>query len=373
MTITRAWFISSETEELFEANFKLPALTSEEVLVEPIYGCWEANMSHAIQKWPIDICKKRNESRVIVGNGGIVRILKGGKDVKNLKEGDLCMLYSNGQMDQYGYPVKILGYDMPGSLGLLSKRSKFHYKNLIKLSENSKYTLQQWAAFSVRYTSAWANWRVAYNTFRVQVTLEKCQRPFIFAWGGGVSFAQCLLAQYFDCDTSMVVSGIDRINMLKKYGISPIDRAQYENFFSQNEEAGKEIYESEKNKFLQNINELSQNKEISILLDHIGGKTFPVSLRILGRQSVIATTGWKDGMKYTILRAVECINRRIHVHTHYASYDEVIDSINFSEKNGWIPPVDEYSYQWEEIPSLADLYNRGKLSTYFPIYEVNKI
>src|SRR5438045_7563641 len=62
---TDAWVLyrgsTGVTAELKRENFSFPELTEHEILVEPIYGCWEGNMTHALERNPIDICEQRQE------------------------------------------------------------------------------------------------------------------------------------------------------------------------------------------------------------------------------------------------------------------------------------------------------------------------
>src|SRR5215216_6680284 len=95
---TEAWVVNQGPDganprkqvpgELRKESFSFPDITEYEVLAEPIYGCWEANMTHALERRPIDICRDRGEEKVVIGNAGIVRILKAGSSVTTAKEGD---------------------------------------------------------------------------------------------------------------------------------------------------------------------------------------------------------------------------------------------------------------------------------------------
>src|SRR5690606_25381521 len=58
-----------------------------------------------------------------------------------------------------------------------------------------------------------------------------------------------------------------------------------------------------------------------------------------GRQGVLATAGWRRGMKTTLLRAIECINHHVYVHTHGARLDEGLEAIAHAEATGWMPPL----------------------------------
>ena len=71
------------------------------------------------------------------------------------------------------------------------------------------------------------------------------------------------------------------------------------------------------------------------------------------------------------VRAIECINRHIYVHTHYARYSESRTAIAFAEETGWIPPDTTEVYGWDDIPQLARDYSAGTITSYFPLFQVN--
>ena len=69
------------------------------------------------------------------------------------------------------------------------------------------------------------------------------------------------------------------------------------------------------------------------------------------------------------MRAIECIDRHQHVHTHYARYPEGVQAVNFAVANEWLPIVDERIYTYDEIPEMARDYDAGRF-TYFPVYKI---
>jgi len=186
--------ISNIGVDLRLEEFSFPDLLDKEVLVEPIVGCWEGNMSHAVCHSPVDICKLRKEERVVIGNAGVVRVLRPGAEVASLNEGDLCLVFCNGTWDQMGYPQRIYGYDAARTVGILAKRTKLHVQQLIKIPQPTKHSLEQWAAFSLRYITAWANWKVAYGVWKLQAG-DASYTPSIWGWGGGVTLAELALAR----------------------------------------------------------------------------------------------------------------------------------------------------------------------------------
>jgi hypothetical protein len=74
---------------------------------------------------------------------------------------------------------------------------------------------------------------------------------------------------------------------------------------------------------------------------------------------------------FPIARANECQNRHLHVFTHYARYAEGVAAVDFAVRHGWMPPLDEYVYPWEEIPRLVREYAAGEIDSYFPIFRIN--
>lgn len=360
---TDAWVLPSTARQpgrgtLIREEFRFPEISATEVLATPIYGCLEGNMLHAIERDPIDICGLRGEDAVVLGNSGVVRVERIGAEVDLVREGDLCLVFGNAVWDEQGYPIKIMAYDAPGTMGVLAKTMKLNQRQLIPIPAGSPFTLQQWAAFSLRYISAWANWRVAYACWQSQMLGVPPEETIVCAWGGGVSYAQLALARKLGCPVIMICSNADRFELLRQSGIEPIDRSQFD---ADQLEAS----------VLAAIAERTGGRGVSIFIDNIGGSAHRITLKALARQGVIATCGWKAGMRTSIARAIECQQRHIHVHTHYARYSEGLDAVRFAAEQNWMPPHEDRVWSWEEIPALIDEYARGNVASYFPIFAVN--
>ncbi len=388
MFTTEAWVIhqgaerrngrAPEAAELRKETFSFPEIESDEVLAEPIYGCWEGNMSHAVSRSPVDICHQRHEERVVIGNAGVVRVLKTGDRVTSVREGDVCLVFCNGVWDEAGYPEKIFAYDAPGTVGLLARQTKLHEKQLIRVPENSRYSLKQWAAFSLRYVTAWANWKVAYGCWQVHQPKRSDVPPFVWGWGGGVAFAETTLAQLAGCRAAMISSDDTRLQLIRDAGLQPVDRRNFSGLnFDQDkykaEPSFRNTYQEAEDTFLEIVKENTQGLGVSIFIDYIGLPVIRATLKALRRPGVITTAGWKQGMNLNTLRAIECMNWHVHVHTHYARYEEGQEAVQFAESNGWMPPIENEPCSWDEIPELAHDYAVGNCSTYFPLFQINSL
>jgi NADPH:quinone reductase-like Zn-dependent oxidoreductase len=359
---TQAWVLhrgesAGTPGQLVCETFSFDEPGADEILARPLYGCWEGSMDHAVRRSPIDICELRGEDKVVIGNAGVVEIVSVGKAISSVRAGDRCLLFPIGIPDEYGYPVKVLGYDCPGTLGCLAKTIKLKEHQVIPIPPGTRFSLQQWAAFSLRYVTAWANWNVALACYRAQLPEVPAEEIFVCAWGGGVAIAELELAKLSGCRVAMLTSQPSRLELLAKLGIEGIDRRSF----------GEKTIEED---FLRAVRQSSKGRGASIFIDNIGAN-YRSTLKALARQGVIATSGWKHAMTYPISRAIECIARHTHVYTHYARYSEGVAAVAFAEEHGWMPAHEGGAYAWEEIPKLVDDYAAGRIESYFPIYAVN--
>jgi NADPH:quinone reductase-like Zn-dependent oxidoreductase len=382
MITTTAWVLHEApkdeeealSERLREESYVLGDVADEEVLVEPLYGCWEGNMSHALERDPVDICAQRRENRVVLGNAGVVRVLRPGPAVRDYREGDLCLVYCNGVADSRGYPDKIYAYDAPGTVGLLARRTKLHESQLIPVPEGSRYSLRQWAAFSLRYVTAWANWHAADGCWRSLSGDEGAAE--VWGWGGGVTFAQLTLASLMGSRATMISSQRCRLELLDAHHLHALDRRDFPHLsfdpeLYMTDAEFKARYLDSEQRFLTVVGERTAGKGVAIFIDFIGLPVYRATLKALSRPGVITTAGWKEGMVLTTLRALECIHWHAHVHTHYARRDQALAAIAFAEEKGWMPPKENGIHRWEEIPALAEAHCAGSTGSFFPLFEIN--
>ncbi len=383
MIETDAWILRAGPEptagaapepgSLERAQVHLPDLADHEVLVEPLYGSWEANLNHAIARSPIDVCRQRGEDHVILGNAGLVRVLRPGAGVRDRTEGELCLLMPFGQLDARGYVELAYAYDTPGTYGLLARRTKFPADVLLPLPENTRYPLHQWATYG-RYFTAWDNWKVSYACWRSQLPDEDPAGHLVFGWGGGVALAELELARQAGFTVAMTASRDDRLRMLADRGIVGVDRREFANLAvdGRSPEA-KDRRRTAQRAFLNRIGELSGGRGVSIFLDNIGGALWPTVTKALSRQGVVSTVGWKAGMDLSYKRASACIGRQLHVNTHVWRQQDCPQIRDFVESSGWLAESDRAGvYSFDDVPQLAADYAADKLDTYFPLYSVNE-
>ncbi len=356
-----------------EFEFREPE--PDECLVSPLYGCFEGNMGHAVERKPVDVCHNRGEAKVVMGNAGVVRVDQVGPDVETVRAGDTAIIFCNGVEDPYGYPEKIYAYDAPGSMGVMAKQTRVTGHQLIRVPENTKYPLEQWAAFSLRYITAWSNWELAYGTLRLLLDEKELPRPQVWAWGGGVSLGECALARHYGCDAVQIASTDERLTTIESLGITAVDRREFRDLYYDKKRFRKDEdytarYTAAEKIFLAKVAKLTGGKGVNIFLDYVGVPVLRATLKALTRQGILATAGWKEGMMIELVRASECIARHQHINTHYARYRQGVEAVAFAEEHGWLPPLDSRVYEWDEMPELVADYRADKVG-WFPIFRVN--
>ena len=379
---TEAWVLKKgpdgrrEPGALQREEFTFAAPGAGEVIAEPIIGCWEGNMTHAVRRDPVDICAQRGEEKVIIGNAGVVRVVENGPGVTSVKEGDVCVFAPVGSTDRFGFLERVTAYDAPGTMGILAKRIKVTEGNLLPIPPRTRFSLAQWAAFSLRYPTAWANYKLAYGCWRQQMSEDQLAVPFVWGWGGGVALAALSLAKFFGARTAMIASRPERLELIEKLGIAAIDRRPFGDLaFDEtryrSDAAYREQYLQDEKRFLTAVKQHTHGLGVSIFFDNIGLPVYRATLKALGRQGVVATVGWKRGMDLKVNRALECIHHHIHVHGHGARIPEARAAMEFAEQMGWLPPVNGDAYAWEDIPQLADDHAADRISSYFPMFRIN--
>lgn len=376
------WFLHAAAPDmigqpgsLVRQDFELADIALDEVLAEPLYGCWEGNMEHGLSRRPIDICHMRGEERIVLGNAGVVRILAVGTDVRVLKPGQCAIVFASSVIDRFGYPERMLAYDAPGTMGCLATRIKLKGRELVPVPQGTRYALAQWAAFSVRYITAWSNWELAIGTFRLLVGADELPDPHVWGWSGGTTLAQLDLARRQGCRTVMLSGNDSHLEQIRRTGVAALDRRAFGALLFDEKRhaedgAFRRAYAQAERSFLREVAERTGGENVQLFVDYIGSPVFRATSKALGREGIITTAGWKEGMNINYLRSIECIGRHQFIHTHYARYPQAVAAVAYAEEHGWMPEIDERIYRFDEIPELAARF-RGGEAGFFPVYSVN--
>jgi NADPH:quinone reductase-like Zn-dependent oxidoreductase len=292
---TDAWIVEAGEKgakpvatQLIRDTFEFDDPAPDEALVSPLFGCMEGNMGHVLDRRPIDIALARGEERCVIGNAGVVRVEKCGSEITNVKDGDIAILFCNGQPDDYGYPQKIFAYDDPGSIGLLAKTTKLKSHQMIPIPADTKYSLEHWAGFSLRYVTAWSNWELAYGTLRLLLSEDDLPAPQVWGWGGGVCLGELSLAKHFGCKATQIASTDERLQTIRDQGLTAVDRREFKDLYFDRSKFRKDEdytgkYLAAEKTFLGTVNQLTDGKLVNIFLDYVGAPVFRATLKALAR------------------------------------------------------------------------------------------
>lgn len=362
--------------KLVRETIELPPLGEHDVRARPLYGTWEGNMGHALNRRPVDICVQRGEAKVVIGNAGVVKILEVGSKVKTVEPGQYAVIFCTGVEDRWGYAIKIMAYDAPGTMGCLAQEMVLTDRQVIPLPERTRHSLPQWSAFSLRYVTAWSNWELAYGVFRLLVPEQEYASPNVWGWGGGVTYAELDLARRHGCRAVMLSGNPRHLEKIQRLGVIAVDRRsfgeiRYDDARYKSDPVFREEYRKNEEAFINEVKLRTHGEMVQIFLDYVGSPVYRATLRALSREGVIATAGWKEGMEIWHLRAKECIERHQHIYTHYARYQQGVRAVAYAETNDWMPEIDERKiYSFDQIPELAEDYEAGTTGI-FPCFSIN--
>ncbi|MCA9699927.1 MAG: zinc-binding dehydrogenase [Myxococcales bacterium] len=364
-----------DPSQLVLEDITLPRPSGDQVLAEPLYGCWAGNIGHALDRKPIDVCRQRREPWVVLGNVGLVRILEVGDAVTDLRPGQLTMLFCSSEVDAYGYPIKALAYDAPGTMGCMATRMIIRRHELIPVPEHTRHPLPRWAAFSGASITAWSNWELAFGTLRLQIGADELADPWVFGWGGGTTLVELDLARRQGCRVAQISGSEARRALIEGQGVQAVDRSAFADLHFDEQRFATELdyrraYLASEAAFEATVQRITAGAGVNIFVDYIGKPVHRATLKVLARQGVVTTAGWKLGMELSFLRAAECIARHQFINTHYARYRQGLAAIAYAEAEGWLPPIDATIWDFEAIPALAGHVADGA-GGFFHVFAIN--
>jgi NADPH:quinone reductase-like Zn-dependent oxidoreductase len=362
-----AWVLSNKDgkREFDKRTVSLPTVNSSTSLVKPLAVGWEGNVSHAISREPIDINIQRKEEAVVLGNNGVVQLIKT-EDARLEALAATCNgiflvqpIFHNGATDSNGYLSSVFGYDMAGSSGLLSEYCVLPNKILMPLPIDFS-AAPFWASYTIRYMTAWS---VYHKSMKVYSAINDTNTKLnIVGWGGGTTLALLQLSA-LDGNTAIMLCGSEaKCIEAELHGVKAINTSSI-------------MHEARKDKhpmaFIKLLKaelkpHLQGSGEIDIISDFVGEPTANASMALLGKGGVLATAGWKASPLVTVNRAASCIKQHTHVNCHHAHIEEIEAALQFGLEKSWCAKQTE-NYIFDDVLNVHDLYQNKKINSYFPV------
>lgn len=260
------------TEQLkYKDKIKVKSLESDEVRVQVKY----CGLNH-LDIW---LRKGGTGDKLILpkipGSDVVGIIQEVGKDIKHLNVGDAVVLYPGKGCGYCNDCIKgreslcldfeILGYNNDGGY---AQYVTVQGEKAVKI-RNEKIKL--WAGVPIAYVTAW-NALVTKGKMSINDTVA------IWGASGGLGYAALSIATAIGAKVIGIVSSEEKKEFLEK------NKAFYDVEFVVSDD-----------KVVKNVREITNNKGVDLVLDHVGRKTFNNSLKMLSRGGRLAFCGVTTG------------------------------------------------------------------------------
>ncbi|MCU1449017.1 MAG: hypothetical protein JWP02_1187 [Acidimicrobiales bacterium] len=266
----------------------------------------EHNVDPAALAATVNIAHARG-GRMYPGNSAVGEVLDVGDLVTDFKAGDVVLTHCNGDPDQFGFPLRIWGYDQPESVGWYGEEAVVGDWQLIKAPLDCGLNLWEIAALPLRAPTAYHMWRRALGIYRLKVPRERQATLNVMGFGGGVSELFLMLARSEGHNAFFCSGSPDRRAALEKHGIVGIDQKQFNRF------AGKDDVKA----FRKHVTQLTDGVDMHIVCDMLRGPVFPAGLAVAAREGVNTSAGWQLSQVVEYNSTVMSVKQVTLDHTHY--------------------------------------------------------
>ncbi|KMK76877.1 zinc-binding dehydrogenase [Alkalihalobacillus pseudalcaliphilus] len=274
----------------------------------------------------------------IPGADVVGRIEEVGKGVTHLHVGDyvtvypgkgcgLCESCSHGQETACRH-FQILGYHFDGGY---SQYVHVQAKRAVKVA---KEDIRSWAGVPVSYVTAW-------NALVTKAQMKASDTVVIWGASGGLGFAALSIAKAFGASIIGIVSSQEKIDALRKLGFDDVT------FILRDEQTAS------------NVRKATGKAGADVVLDHVGAKTFQISLKMLKRNGRLAFCGVTTGsMAEVDLRLI--FGKQIMITGSWmGDLQDFHELVRFLERTRAFPHIDQV-FQLEDIQSAQQRLLDGK-------------
>jgi NADPH:quinone reductase-like Zn-dependent oxidoreductase len=304
----------------------------------------EHNIDHAATADTVNIAAARG-GKIYPGNSAVGEVLEVGADVTKFQPGDIVLTHCNGGPDEYGYPLRIWGYDADDSIGWYAEEAMVGEWQLVKAPLDCGLSLWEIAALPLRAPTAWHLWRRAIGIYRVKVTREQRAVVNVLGFGGGVSELFLMNAIAEGHNAYFCSGNPDRREALEKLGITGIDQKKFNRFASRDDVRA----------FRREVSELTNGDDMHLVCDMLRGPVFPAGFAVAARQGVNVSAGWQLSQVIDYNSTIASVKQITLDHTHY---DTLVGVEAATELYGRVykPTIHSEIYAFEDLPrAMAEM------------------
>lgn len=337
----------------------LPALGPHDVKLEILAVSGEHNVLHAALADIVNPAVAHG-GLMYPGNSAVAEVLAVGPEVSRFKPGDIVATHCNAEPDPYGYPLKIWGFDAPGSIGFFSQKTVVGDWQLIHLPLECGLSLWELAALPLRAPTAYHLWRRGIGIFRLKVSRERRARLNVLSFGGGVGELFLMLAKAEGHNAYFCSGTPERLEALAKHGIAPIDQRVFNRFET----------EDDVRAFRLRCQELTGGENMHIVCDMLRGPVFDAGLSVAARQGTNVSAGWQLSQRVSYSSPLMSIRQVTLDHSHYDTIDGCKAATELYGKV-FKPHVHHEIYDFEDLPRCFQ-HMHENTQTGIPIIQVAK-
>ncbi len=317
----------------------------------------EHNIDHASTADTVNIADVRG-GKIYPGNSATGEVLEVGDGVTRFKAGDIVITHCNGGPDEYGYPLRIFGYDAEESTGWYSKEAVVDQWQLIQAPLDCGLNLWEIAALPLRAPTAYHLWRRALGIYRLKVSSEHKARLNVMSFGGGVGELFLMLAKAQGHNAFFCAGSAERRKSLEAHGIIGIDQKQFNRFASRDDVRA----------FSKHTRGLTGGEQFHVVCDMLRGPCFAAGLAVSSRQGVNVSAGWQLSQQVDYNSTLMSVKQVTIDHTHYETAEGAAAA---TELYGSVfkPTIHKEIYAWEDLPRAhAEMHHNSQ--TGIPIVRI---
>ena len=241
--------------------------------------------------------------------------------------------YCQSGWDSLCSDYKIIGSQVDGGYG---EFVKVPAENLIPVSD--RYSMEEWAACPLVFLTAW-------HMLVTRAQLKKGETALIHAAGSGVGSAGIQIAKAIGAQVITTVGSDEKEKLAKKLGAD-------------------HVINYRKVDFAKKARELTQERGVEVVLEHIGAETFSKSLVALSKKGRLVTCGITSGGTAQIDLRFLYVRQYSIMGCYMGGRGELNEAIKLLEE-GSVRPVLDTTFPLSEAKEahkrMLDRKNFGKI------------
>ncbi|MDN3514089.1 MAG: zinc-binding dehydrogenase [Candidatus Brocadia sp.] len=242
-----------------------------------------------------------------------------GMEVKNFRPGDRVIIapgvrcrkcvYCITNNDSMCNSFKIMGFQMQGGY---AEFARAHVDNIIPIS--NKYSFEEWAAVPLVFLTAW-------HMLITRGQLKPGENVLIHAAGSGIGSAAIQIARLAGANVITTARGKEKLEKAKQLGAD-------------------QVIDYSKENYAERVKEITNNKGVDIIFEHIGPDTWEKNLQCLAKGGRMVVCGATSGPQVAVELRLLYMKQYTIMGCYMGSKKELLDVLSLVELGKLRPVID---------------------------------